>query len=116
MILRIFTLLYPLLIIFILNYLFKFFKIRKYIGIRVPDIATLFLILGIYLFSLKLTTTSMLPYFIIMMSGLGIVILLVDLFYVRKFDRSNFFKLFWRLAFLASFIMYYMMAILSLLK
>ncbi|WEV45015.1 DUF3397 domain-containing protein [Streptococcaceae bacterium ESL0687] len=116
MILRIFTLAYPLLIIFFLNYLFKFFKIRKFTGLRVPDIATLFIILGIYLFSLKLTTTSMLPYFLILMSGLGLVILLVDLFYVRKFDRNNFLKLFWRLSFLIAFIMYYMMAILSFFK
>ncbi|URZ87723.1 DUF3397 family protein [Floricoccus penangensis] len=116
MILKIFALIYPIIIILLVSLFFRFFHIRSFSKFRVPDLATFFIIFGIRFFSLKFTQMSALPYFLIIISIVGLIILFNQLFRLRRFDLGSFIKLFWRLTFFIALAFFYAMVIISFIK
>ena len=117
MIPKIIALLFPIIAVFVLTLIFKFFNIRKYTGIRViPDLITIILIIGVAHYSVKFTGASLLPYLGFLVSLMAIIILLLDLFVFRQFNSKSFLKLFWRLTFFLTFGMYYGMVLIQLFR
>lgn len=99
---------YPFLIFIFLVFIFKFFRLRHLTNrhLKIPDVFTIFLAIGLQLFSKKLTGISILPYYLLMISGLAIVLLLLDLFYYKSFAYGKFLKLWWRITFIITFLIY----------
>lgn len=105
---KIIATLYPILIFILLVFVFKFFRLRALPNrqLKIPDIFTLFLILGLQTFSSRLTSISILPYYLLVISGLALVLLLLDLFYYHRFSYRGFLKLWWRVTFIITLLMY----------
>lgn len=108
MLLKIIATLYPFIILGGLVFIFKFFRLRQltHHKLRIPDVFTFFLILGLTFFSRKLTEISILPYCLLILSGLALILLLLDLFYYKAFDYHRFLKLWWRISFIIIFLIY----------
>lgn len=102
---------YPILLFILVPLLFKFFKIRQFSSINVPDVMTFFLIFGLHLFSRQITHVSILPYFLMLVSILALVLLLLDLFYNRHFEAKHFLHLFWRITFFITLLLYILMVV-----
>ncbi|MCL2113196.1 MAG: DUF3397 domain-containing protein [Streptococcaceae bacterium] len=100
--------LYPLIVFIALVFIFKFFKLRHITNrkLKIPDVFTIFLILGMQIFSKNATSISVLPYYLLIISGLALVLLLLDLFYYKHFTYRRFLKLWWRITFFITFIIY----------
>lgn len=98
--------LYPILIFILIAVLFSYFKIRKHLPINVPDVVTFFLIFGLHLFSRQVTQVSILPYYLLLISGMALVLLLLDLFYYRAFNPRKFLHFFWRVTFFMTLLLY----------
>lgn len=108
MLLKILMAAYPLLVFIFLIFVFKFFRLRHITNhkLKMPDIFIIFLIVGLEFFSVKLAGFSALPYFVLVLSGLALVLLLLDLFYYQAFSWIRFFKLWWRISFFITLIFY----------
>lgn len=103
--------LYPILLFILTPLVFKFFRIRTFSSINIPDVMTFFLIFGLHYFSRKLTHMSIIPYFSLLVSLLAMILLLLDLFYYRAFAAKQFIHLFWRLTFFITLLLYICMVI-----
>ena len=115
---KIFALLYPLIVWIVLVFAFKFLKLRRLTKhrLRIPDVFILFLIYGLHVFSKQFTNLTILPYYFLIISSLALIILLLDLFYYKEFRYRRFLKLFWRIAFIITFVLYIAMIIMIFLK
>lgn len=102
---------YPILLFILLPLVFKFFRIRTFSSINVPDVMTFFLIFGLHYFSQKLTHMTIIPYFLMLVSVLAMILLLLDLLYYRSFAAKQFIHLFWRLTFFITLLLYICMVI-----
>lgn len=102
---------YPILLFILIPLLFKFFKIRQFSTINVPDIVTVFLIFGLHLFSRQVTHISILPYVLMLISIIALVLLFLDLFYNRHFEARHFLHFFWRITFFVTLLLYILMVI-----
>ena len=103
--------LYPIILLILMPLLFKFFRIRTFSSINIPDVMTFFLIVGLHYFSRKLAHISIIPYFSLLVSVLALILLLLDLFYYRYFSAKQFIHLFWRLTFFITLILYMCMVV-----
>ncbi|MFC4653343.1 DUF3397 domain-containing protein [Lactococcus nasutitermitis] len=108
MLLKIIAILYPILVFIALTFIFKFFRLRKLTHHRlgIPDVFTVFLAFGLQIFSKQFTSISILPYYILIISGLALVLLLLDIFYYKEFYYRRFLKLWWRITFIITFVIY----------
>lgn len=97
---------YPILIFILIALFFSYFKIRKHLPVNVPDVVTVFLIIGLHLFSRQVTQISILPYYLILISSMALVLLLLDLFYYRHFRPKQFVRFFWRVTFFITLLLY----------
>lgn len=105
--------LYPFFTFIALVFIFKFFRLRRLTNrkLKIPDVLTLFLILGIHLFSKNITSISILPYYLLIISGLALTLLLLDLFYYKRFTYRRFLKLWWRLTFIITLLIYIVLTV-----
>ncbi|GBG96014.1 DUF3397 domain-containing protein [Lactococcus termiticola] len=108
MLIKILMGLYPILLFIFLVFVFKFFRLRKITNykLKIPDIFTIFLIIGLEIFSKKLAGFGILPYYFLIISGLALVLLLLDLFYYKAFSWFRFLKLWWRITFFITLVIY----------
>jgi Protein of unknown function (DUF3397). len=108
MFIKVLIALYPLIVFIALVFIFKFFRLRRLTNhkLKIPDLFTVFLILGIQIFSKNITNISIIPYYLLIISGLALVLLLLDLFYYKRFSYLRFLKLWWRLTFFITLIIY----------
>ncbi|MBB5887241.1 DUF3397 family protein [Lactovum miscens] len=104
---KIFIVLFPLIIYVVLNLLFKLLKLKKRKGIKVFDIFLIFLVFGLDGFVKNATSISIFPYYIMIASGIGLFLLLIDLLVHRTFQVNDFLKRFWRVLLIDSSVMYF---------
>lgn len=110
--------LFPLLVWIVLVLAFKFLHLRKLTNrkLKIPDVFTVFLAYGLYAFSGTFTKINILPYYLLIVSGLSLTLLLLDLFYYRQFKYGRFLKLWWRITFIITFVSYIAMTVVILMK
>ena len=108
MFIKVLMALYPLIVFIALVFIFKFFRLRHLTNrkLKIPDVFTIFLILGMQIFSKNVTSISIIPYYLLIVSGLALVLLLLDLLYYKQFTYRRFLKLWWRLTFFITLIIY----------
>jgi hypothetical protein len=97
-----------------LSLIFRLLKLRRYTKIKVIDVCLIFMIFGLESFTKNATGFSILPYYLMLISGIGLVLLLIDLFYHKSFHFSHFFRLFWRIVSMVTMIMYFCLVVASL--
>jgi hypothetical protein len=82
-------------------------KLSRYTKIKVIDVVLIFLIFGLESFTKNATGFSLLPYYLMLVSGIGLVLLLIDLFYYKSFHFAHFFRRFWRIVSMVTMVMYF---------
>lgn len=94
---------------------FQVFRLRHLTNrkLKIPDVFTLFLILGMQIFSKNVTSISIIPYYLLIISGLALILLLLDLFYYKQFAYRRFLKLWWRLTFFITLIIYLILVVMT---
>ncbi len=105
---KIIAALYPFLVFIVLVFVFKFFRLRHLTNhrLKIPDFFAFFLAIGLHVFSNQLTGISILPYYLLIISGLALILLLLDLFYYKAFTYHRFLKLWWRISFIITLVIY----------
>ena len=106
MFIKVLMALYPLIVFIALVFIFKFFRLRHLTNrkLKIPDVFTIFLILGMQIFSKNVTS---------IISGLALVLLLLDLLYYKQFTYRRFLKLWWRLTFFITLIIYLILIVIT---
>ena len=115
MFIKVLMALYPLIVFIALVFIFKFFRLRHLTKrkLKNPDVFTIFLILGMQIFSKNVTSISIIPYYLLIISGLALVLLLLDLLYYKQFTYRRFLKLWWRLTFFITLIIYLILIVMT---
>lgn len=105
---KIIAALYPLLVFIVLVFVFKYFKLRHLTNrrLKIPDVFIVFLVIGLSIYSNQLASISILPYYFLIISGLALVLMMLDLLYYKNFVFRRFLKLWWRITFIITFIIY----------
>ncbi|PWR40840.1 DUF3397 domain-containing protein, partial [Listeria monocytogenes] len=65
------------------------------------------------IFSKNVTSISIIPYYLLIISGLALVLLLLDLLYYKQFTYRRFLKLWWRLTFFITLIIYLILIVIT---
>ncbi|MGF2994905.1 DUF3397 domain-containing protein [Lactococcus lactis] len=115
MFIKVLLALYPLIVFIALVFIFKFFRLRHLTNrkLKITDVFTIFLILGMQIFSKNVTSISIIPYYLLIISGLALVLLLLDLLYYKQFTYRRFLKLWWRLTFFITLIIYLILIVIT---
>lgn len=115
MFIKVLMALYPLIVFIALVFIFKFFRLRHLTNrkLKITDVFTIFLILGMQIFSKNVTSISIIPYYLLIISGLALVLLLLDLLYYKQFTYRRFLKLWWRLTFFITLIIYLILIVIT---
>lgn len=100
---------FPVFVTLASQFIIKNTSITEKFNIKLPDIMTPFLLMGIQALSINSFQTSILPYLLIMMLLLGIAVALSHAYYFGDLQYSRFFKIFWRIVFLFSVVIYFVM-------
>ncbi|MCL2677350.1 MAG: DUF3397 domain-containing protein [Streptococcaceae bacterium] len=97
-----------------LIFIFKYFKLRKLTKhqLKIPDVWTILLIVGFFLFHHRLGNINFLPWYFFFISGLALILLGLDLFYYKSFALRRFLKLFWRISFFITLAFYLLLILL----
>ncbi|MGX6978503.1 DUF3397 domain-containing protein [Vagococcus elongatus] len=115
-IMLIFWYIYPFLIMFASNFVVKRLSLTERVGVRMPDIATFFLFIGLHFLSIESFSVSMMPYVAIIILLIGIGVAIGHARYFGDIQYKRFFKMFWRITFLATVLLYTFAIIFSLVK
>ncbi|GAB2024797.1 DUF3397 domain-containing protein [Lactovum odontotermitis] len=111
---KLLILFFPIIVFVILKLIFRLLKLKRYTKIKVIDVCLIFLIFGLEGFTKNATGFSILPYYLMLISGIGLVLLLLDLFYYKEFRFAVFFRHFWRILSLVTTVMYICLIVASL--
>lgn len=102
---------FPVVVLFACNYVISTFSLRERYKIKSPDISVPFLFLGIHELSKNSYGQSIFPYFIISILLLGIGIAVFHAYFYGDIIYSRYFKMFWRLVFLLTMVLYIVLVI-----
>ncbi|EOL48928.1 DUF3397 domain-containing protein [Enterococcus phoeniculicola] len=105
---------YPIIVLFACNFLVTTFSLTQRFKIKVPDISIPFLLIGLHELSRNTTSKSILPYFLISVLLLGILIAVFLAYYKGEIVYPRYFKMFWRLVFLLSMVVYILVVLISI--
>lgn len=113
--LRIFWYVFPILVLFATGFVVTRFPFFKKYAVKSVDLATFFLVLGLHELSIDTYPGSVFPFWLIMVMLLGIGIAIFFGYYYGEIDYHRFFKMFWRLTFLLTLILYLVFIVLNIL-
>lgn len=114
--LRFFWYIFPILVLFATRFAITRFSIFKKYAIKSVDLATFFLIIGLHELSMETYSGSIFPFWLIVVMLLGIVLAVFFAYYYGEVDYHRFFKMFWRLTFLLTIILYLVFIVLNILS
>lgn len=106
---------FPLIVFLASDYIVTTFKLKQRFNLRTPDITVPFLIVGMHEISKSISTFSILPYFLLTILLLGISVVAFQAYRYREIMYGRFFKMFWRLTFLLSVLMYLILILVSII-
>jgi len=113
-IVRVFWYLFPIIVLFACNYLVSTFSLTKRFKIKAPDIAIPFLFIGLHELSKDSYNQSIVPYVIISVLLLGIGVAFFQAYYYGEILYGRYFKMFWRLAFLLTLLLYILLILFNI--
>jgi uncharacterized membrane protein YjgN (DUF898 family) len=90
MLTNIIAVVYPIVAIFIISFLFKMLNAKPTAKVRAVDGLIVALLWGIHHFSTEARGASLLPYALMVIAGMGLVMILVNIIFFRRFNPSRF--------------------------
>lgn len=107
---------FPIIVFLASDYIVTTFKLKQRFNLKTPDITVPFLIVGMHEISKSISTFSILPYFLLSILLLGISVVVFQAYRYREIMYVRFFKMFWRLTFLLSVLVYFILIIASIIN
>lgn len=114
-VIMLFWYIFPVIVLFACNFLISTFSLTERFKIKAPDISVPFLFIGLNELSKNTYGQSIVPYMIISVLLLGICVALFQAYYYGEILYGRYFKMFWRLIFLLSIILYGLLILLNIL-
>lgn len=102
---------FPYLLLIPGRFVNKVFK-KHEMRVRVVDYVTPVLILSIHIFSMLIVGISFIPYFVILVSMIGIILTTMFAFKVKKLSVMRVLRVWWRYVFLSALLLYISLGIL----
>lgn len=106
---------FPVVVLFACNFIISTFSLTERFKIKAPDISIPFLFIGLNELSKDSYGQSIVPYMIISVLLLGICVAVFQAYYYGEILYGRYFKMFWRLVFLFSIILYGILILLNIL-
>jgi hypothetical protein len=113
-IIMLFWYVFPVVVLFACNYIISTFSLTERFKIKAPDISIPFLFIGLNELSKDSYGQSIVPYMIISVLLLGICVAIFQAYYYGEILYGRYFKMFWRIVFLLSLIMYVVLILLNM--
>lgn len=113
-VLMLFWYVFPIILFLACNFIIQSFSLGKKYKIKTPDLATIPLFMGIHSISLDTFRVSAMPYLMILIFILGVAVAVGQGRYYGDIQYKRYFKMFWRIVFLLTFLLYLIMIIFNL--
>lgn len=105
---------FPVIVLFACNFIISTFSLTERFKVKAPDISILFLFIGLNELSKDSYGQSIVPYMVISVLLLGICVAVFQAYYYGEILYGRYFKMFWRLVFLLSLILYAVLILLNI--
>lgn len=105
---------FPVIVLFACNFIISTFSLTERFKVKAPDISIPFLFIGLNELSKDSYGQSIVPYMVISVLLLGICVAVFQAYYYREILYGRYFKMFWRLVFLLSLILYAVLILLNI--
>ncbi|MBO0470772.1 DUF3397 domain-containing protein [Enterococcus sp. DIV0242_7C1] len=105
---------FPVIVLFACNFIISTFSLTERYKVKAPDISIPFLFIGLNELSKDSYGQSIVPYMIISVLLLGICVAVFQAYYYGEILYGRYFKMFWRLVFLLSLILYALLILLNI--
>ncbi|MFD1900403.1 DUF3397 domain-containing protein [Enterococcus termitis] len=105
---------FPVVVLFACNFIISTFSLTERYKVKAPDISIPFLFIGLNELSKDSYGQSIVPYMIISVLLLGICVAVFQAYYYGEILYGRYFKMFWRLVFLLSLILYGVLILLNI--
>ncbi|WP_165003110.1 MULTISPECIES: DUF3397 domain-containing protein [unclassified Enterococcus] len=107
---------FPVIVLFGCQFLVKLFSLNRRFKIKAPDLAIPFLWGGMHALSRNMATVSFLPFFLISILLMGICIAVFQAYYYEEIVYSRYLKMTWRLTFLLTILLYFVLIVLNIVS
>lgn len=105
---------FPVIVLFACNFIISTFSLTERFKVKAPDISIPFLFIGLNELSKDSYGQSIVPYMVISVLLLGICVAVFQAYYYGEILYGRYFKMFWRLVFLLSLILYGVLILLNI--
>ncbi|EOH93443.1 lipoprotein [Enterococcus haemoperoxidus ATCC BAA-382] len=106
---------FPLIVLFACNFIISTFSLTERFKVKAPDISIPFLFIGLNELSKDSYGQSIVPYMVISVLLLGICVAVFQAYYYGEILYGRYFKMFWRLVFLLSLMLYAVLILLNII-
>ncbi|MGX7149172.1 DUF3397 domain-containing protein [Enterococcus ureasiticus] len=105
---------FPVIVLFACNFIISTFSLTERFKVKAPDISIPFLFIGLNELSKDSYGQSIVPYMVISVLLLGICVAVFQAYYYGEILYGRYFKMFWRLVFLLSLVLYAVLVLLNI--
>ena len=105
---------FPVIVLFACNFIISTFSLTERFKVKAPDISVPFLFIGLNELSKDSYGHSIVPYMIISVLLLGICVAVFQAYYYGEILYGKYFKMFWRLVFILSLVLYLVLILLNI--
>ena len=109
-----FWLIFPIVLLFVSSLIVKKVMVCKKYGVKAPDIATPFLLLGIHHLSKAVFDESFLPYTLLIVLLVAMMIAVFQAYQFKEIRYKRYFKMVWRVTFLITILIYLLLILVSI--
>ncbi|MBO0422661.1 hypothetical protein BCR22_06885 [Enterococcus plantarum] len=113
-IIMLFWYVFPVIVLFASNFIISTFSLTERFKVKAPDISIPFLFIGLNELSKDSYGQTIVPYMIISVLLLGICVAVFQAYYYGEILYGRYFKMFWRLVFLLSLVLYAVLILLNI--
>ncbi|MGX7244085.1 DUF3397 domain-containing protein [Enterococcus quebecensis] len=113
-IIMLFWYVFPVIVLFACNFIISTFSLTERFKVKAPDISIPFLFIGLNELSKDSYGQSIVPYMVISVLLLGICVAVFQAYYYGEILYGRYFKMFWRLVFLFSLVLYAVLILLNI--
>lgn len=97
---------FPIIVLFACQFIVRVFSLTARYHLKTPDLSIPFLLIGLHQLSRAVVQHSILPYFVLTLCLLGVGVVLFQVHEYEEINFARFFKMYWRLAFLMTLVLY----------
>ncbi len=106
---------FPVILLFISSFIIKKTSLERKYGIKSPDIATPFLLVGIHYLSRATFDESFLPYTLLIVLLVSMLVAVFQAYQFKEIKYKRYFKMVWRIVFLITLLIYFLLIISSII-